>query len=150
MSSGFWCADHGHKSRIIQWFSTGSGGIVLLCTLLRRGERARQEEQYKTAAETRQTDDTETDRHTHTQESGNAGILGKGRRPTCRGLMDKLNGLNVWCKLTVMPFKSCGLGVGGGRTKLVTSQLTETLRLNTTVNSFDPVSNGDEAQCLCE
>ena len=45
--------------------------------------------------------------------------------------MDKLNGLNAWCKVTVLRLKSCGLGERGGRA------LAEALSLNTTVASLE-------------
>jgi hypothetical protein len=51
--------------------------------------------------------------------------------PDGRGLLDKLNGLNAWCKVTVLRLLSCGLGEGGGRA------LAETLRLNSTLTSLD-------------
>ena len=35
--------------------------------------------------------------------------------PDGRGLMDKLNGLNAWCKVTVLRLESCSLGEGGGQ-----------------------------------
>ena len=41
-----------------------------------------------------------------------------------------MDGLNAWCKVTVLRLKSCGLGEGGGRAL-------ETLRLNTTISSLD-------------
>ena len=47
------------------------------------------------------------------------------------GLLDKLNGLNAWCKVTVLRLKSCGLGERGGRA------LAEALSLNTTVASLE-------------
>ena len=56
--------------------------------------------------------------------------------PEGRGLMDKLNGLNAWCKVTELRLKSCDLGEGGGRA------LAEALRLNTTLTSLDLGSNG--------
>jgi hypothetical protein len=51
--------------------------------------------------------------------------------PDGRGLLDKLNSLNTWCKVTVLRLESCGLGEGGGRA------LAETLRLNATIMSLD-------------
>ena len=56
--------------------------------------------------------------------------------PDGRGLLDKLNGLNAWCKVTVLRLQSCGLGEGGGRA------LAETLRRNSTLTSLDLVENG--------
>ena len=56
--------------------------------------------------------------------------------PGGRGLVDKLNGLNAWCKVTVLRLQSCGLGEGGGRA------LAETLRLNSTLKSLDLGYNG--------
>jgi hypothetical protein len=56
--------------------------------------------------------------------------------PGGEGLVDQLNGLNAWCKVTVLRLNSCGLGEGGGRA------LAEALRLNTTVTSFDLSDNG--------
>ena len=56
--------------------------------------------------------------------------------PDGRGLLDKLNGLNAWCKVTVLRLKNCGLGEGGGRA------LAETLRLNSTLTSLDLGDNG--------
>ena len=35
--------------------------------------------------------------------------------PDGRGLLDKLNGLNAWCKVTVLRLESCSLGEGGGQ-----------------------------------
>jgi len=51
--------------------------------------------------------------------------------PGGEGLVDQLNGLNAWCKVTVLRLNSCGLGEGGGRA------LAEALRLNTTVTSLN-------------
>jgi hypothetical protein len=56
--------------------------------------------------------------------------------PDGRGLLDKLNGLNAWCKVTVLRLESCVLGQGGGRA------LAEALRLNTTVASLELGGNG--------
>ena len=56
--------------------------------------------------------------------------------PEGRGLMDKLNGLNAWCKVTDLRLKSCDLGEGGGRA------LAEALRLDTTLTSLDLRGNG--------
>jgi Ran GTPase-activating protein (RanGAP) involved in mRNA processing and transport len=56
--------------------------------------------------------------------------------PDGQGLLDKLNGLNAWCKVTVLRLTSCGLGEGGGRA------LAETLRLNTAVTELDLHDNG--------
>ena len=53
-----------------------------------------------------------------------------------RGLLGKFNGLNTWCKVTVLRLQSCGLGEGGGRV------LAETLCHNTTVTSLDLGFNG--------
>ena len=55
--------------------------------------------------------------------------------PDGRGLLDKLNGLNAWCKVTVLRLKSCSLGEGGGRA------LAETLRLNSTLKSLNLSEN---------
>ena len=52
-----------------------------------------------------------------------------------RGLLDKLHGLNAWCKVTVLRLQSCGLGEGGGRA------LAEALRLNSTLTSLDLYNN---------
>ena len=41
-----------------------------------------------------------------------------------------MNGLNAWCKVTVLSVNSCGLEEGGGRL------LAQTLRLNTTLASL--------------
>ncbi len=46
------------------------------------------------------------------------------------GLLDKLNGLNTWCKVTVLRLNGCSLREGGGRA------LAETLRHNSTVTSL--------------
>jgi hypothetical protein len=35
--------------------------------------------------------------------------------PEGRGLLDRLIGLNAWCKVTVLRLNSCGLREGGGR-----------------------------------
>jgi len=51
--------------------------------------------------------------------------------PDGRGLLDKLNGLNAWCKVTVLHLECCGLGEGGGRA------LAEALRLNTSLKVLD-------------
>jgi hypothetical protein len=47
-----------------------------------------------------------------------------------RGLLDKLHGLNAWCKVTVLRLQSCGLGEGGGLA------LAEALSLNSTLTSL--------------
>ena len=48
------------------------------------------------------------------------------------GLVDQLNGLNDWCKVTVLCLKGCRLyGEGGGRA------IAETLRVNTTITELD-------------
>ena len=47
-----------------------------------------------------------------------------------------MNGLNAWCKVTVLRLESCVLGQGGGRA------LAEALRLNTTVASLELGGNG--------
>ncbi len=57
--------------------------------------------------------------------------------PDGQGLLDKLSGLNAWCKVTVLRLTSCGLGEGGGRA------LAEALRLNTTVTELDLDDNGN-------
>ena len=51
--------------------------------------------------------------------------------PDGRGLLDKLNGLNAWCKVTVLHLECCGLGEAGGRA------LAEALRLNTSLKVLD-------------
>ena len=56
--------------------------------------------------------------------------------PDGRGLLDKMNSLNAWCKVTVLRLQSCKLGEGGGRA------LAETLRLNSTLKSLDLGDNG--------
>ena len=35
--------------------------------------------------------------------------------PNGAGLQDKLNGLNAWCKVTLLDLNGCGLRAGGGR-----------------------------------
>ena len=47
--------------------------------------------------------------------------------PDGRVLLDKFNGWNAWCKVTVLHLNSCGLGEGGGRA------LAEALRVHTTL-----------------
>jgi hypothetical protein len=51
--------------------------------------------------------------------------------PDSRGLLDKLNSLSVWCKVTVLRLERCGLGKGRGQT------LAEALPLNATLTSID-------------
>ena len=65
----------------------------------------------------------------HNRRKGRCGCAG-------RGLLEKLIGLNAWCKVTVLRLKSCGLGEGGGRALL------EGLRVNTTVTSLNLGGNG--------
>ena len=63
------------------------------------------------------------------------------------GLLDKLNSLNAWCKVTVLRVNSCGLGEGGGRA------LAEILRVNSTVTLLNLELNnvGDGAgQAIAE
>jgi len=57
---------------------------------------------------------------------------------------DKLNGLNAWCKVTVLRLNSCGLGEGGG------GALAKTLRLNATVTSLNLGANdqGEGRGCV--
>ena len=49
--------------------------------------------------------------------------------PDGRALLDQLNGLNAWCKVTVLRLRNCGLAEGVGRA------LAETLRVNTMLTS---------------
>ena len=35
--------------------------------------------------------------------------------PDGRALLDQLNGLNAWCKVTVLRLQDCCVGEGGGR-----------------------------------
>ena len=56
--------------------------------------------------------------------------------PHGRGLLDRLNSLNAWCKVTVLSLKDCRLGEGGGWA------LAETLRVNTTLTSLKLGANG--------
>jgi hypothetical protein len=65
----------------------------------------------------------------HSRRKGRCGCAGPG-------LLEKLIGLNAWCKVTVLRLKSCGLGEGGGRSLL------EALRVNTTVTSLNLGFNG--------
>ena len=53
----------------------------------------------------------------------------------CKGLLDKLNGLNAWYKVIVLRLTLCELGVGGARA------IAEALRVNSTVTSLDLGTN---------
>ncbi len=63
--------------------------------------------------------------------------------PNGRGLLDKMNGLNVWCKVTVLRLERCGLGEGGGWS------LAEALLLENSVPNAGgqrlPAAGGDRA-----
>ena len=51
------------------------------------------------------------------------------------GLLDKLNGLNAWCRVTELRLKECKLGEGGGQA------IAAALRVNTTVSSLNLGAN---------
>ena len=75
----------------------------------------------------------------HGRREGRCGYAGEPqnllpRRPKASG--PKLNGLNAWCKVTVLRLISCGLGEGGGRARAAA------LRLSTTVASLNLSDNG--------
>jgi len=56
--------------------------------------------------------------------------------PGGRGLLDKLNGLDEWCRVTVLRLNRCTLGKGAGRS-LERGVEAQALHLNTTVTSLD-------------
>ena len=47
------------------------------------------------------------------------------------GLLDKLNGLNAWCKVTLLDLNECGLRTGGAQA------IAEVLRVNSTLTSLN-------------
>jgi hypothetical protein len=52
-----------------------------------------------------------------------------------KGLLDKLNGLNAWCRVTGLRLNECELGEGGGQA------IAAALRVNTTVSSLNLGAN---------
>ena len=51
------------------------------------------------------------------------------------GLLDKLNGLNAWCKVIVLRLAWCELGDGGAQA------IAEALRVNNTLKELDLKGN---------
>ena len=51
--------------------------------------------------------------------------------PNGEGLQDKLNGLNAWCKVTVLYLNDCGLQERGAQA------IADVLRVNTTLTELD-------------
>ena len=56
------------------------------------------------------------------------------------GLQDKLNGLNAWCRVTVLDLNECGLGY------CASQAIADVLRVNSTLSSLNLRHNSERAQ----
>jgi hypothetical protein len=57
-----------------------------------------------------------------------------------KGLQDKLNGLNAWCRVTVLDLNECGLGY------CASQAIADVLRVNSTLSSLNLRHNSERAQ----